>query len=225
MIDQQTIGVRLRGVDKAYGDIGSRAVLAGLSLDVAPGEALAVVGRSGAGKSTLLHLLAGLDQPTAGTVNVGGVDVHELTPSRSARWRARHVGIVFQFFQLLPTLNLLENVMLPMELASYVPPGGRTRRATDLLEWLGLGEQASRLPADVSGGEQQRAALARAIANDPPLLLADEPTGNLDATSARAVEDVLLGHARTGRTLVLVTHDRTLAARADRCLELVGGRQ
>lgn len=220
MIDQEPVDIRLRGIEKAYGGVTSGPVLSGLALDVAAGEALAVVGRSGAGKSTLLHLIAGLDRPTAGTVHVGDVAVHDLTPGRSARWRARRVGIVFQFFQLLPTLSLLENVVLPMELASFFPPGGRTRRALDLLDRLGLAEQAGRLPADVSGGEQQRAAVARAIANDPALLLADEPTGNLDAAAARAVEEELMGTARTGRTLVLVTHDRRLAARADRSVEL-----
>lgn len=224
MIDPGSVDVRLRDVEKTYLGATSTPVLAGVSLDVAAGEAVAVVGRSGAGKSTLLHLVAGLDRPTAGSILVGGVAVHDLAPSRSARWRARRVGYVFQFFQLLPTLSLLENVMLPMELASYTPPGGRARRALSLLEWLGLGEQAGRMPAEVSGGEQQRAAVARAVANDPPLLLADEPTGNLDAASARSVEDVLLGAARDGRTLLLATHDRDLAARADRCIDLGGGR-
>ena len=156
-----------------------------LSLDIARGEFVAVVGRSGSGKTTLLNLLAGIDRPTSGTLRVAGADLGRLSESGLATWRGRNVGLVFQFFQLLPTLTVAENVMLPMDFAKTVPAGERRDRALQLLERVGVGDQADKLPATLSGGQQQRAAIARALANDPPLLLADEPTGNLDSATGR----------------------------------------
>lgn len=217
-------GVRLRRLRKTYGGADEVSVLMGVDLEVEPGESVAVVGRSGSGKSTLLHLIAGLDRPTAGDITVGDTAVHALSPRRSAGWRARNVGIVFQFFQLLPTLTLLENVVLPMELAGLDTPPGRVRRARQLLDLVEVGELCDRLPVEVSGGQQQRAALARAIANDPPLLLADEPTGNLDEAAAARVEELLLDRTGASRTLILVTHDTALARRADRSVALHDGR-
>jgi putative ABC transport system ATP-binding protein len=179
-----------------------------LSLDVDDGEFVAVVGRSGSGKTTLLNLLAGIDRPTSGTVRVAGADV----------------GLVFQFFQLLPTLTVVENVMLPMDFAKTIPPGQRRDRAQHLLERVGVGDQADKLPATLSGGQQQRAAIARALANDPPLLLADEPTGNLDSTTAEAVLALFADLHADGRTIVVVTHERDIRSIVGREVTLVDGR-
>jgi ABC-type lipoprotein export system ATPase subunit len=214
--------VRARGVVKAYGSgRTARRVLDGASLDVAAGELVAVVGRSGTGKSTLLHLLGGLDRADAGTIQVAGVRVDGRDERALTRLRRRRVGFVFQSFHLLPELTGLENVLLPARLAHA---GGGARRARALLDSLGLREEAERLPGSLSGGEQQRIAIARALVNDPPLLLADEPTGNLDAESGSLVLDLLRRVAEHGRGVVLVTHDREAAAIADRVLELREGR-
>lgn len=191
-----------------------------VSMNVAPGEFVAIVGPSGSGKSTLLSLIAGLDRPTSGEVWVAGRRLDHMSEDELARWRRRGVGIVFQFFQLLPTLTALENVMLPLALAGHPDPRAR---ATDLLEHLGLGGRLHHLPAELSGGEQQRVAIARAVANRPPLLLADEPTGNLDERTGQTILAILADLHRRGQTIVLVTHDATLAALADRRLELRDG--
>jgi putative ABC transport system ATP-binding protein len=200
----------------------SSAALRGVSLEVAPGEFVAIIGPSGSGKSTLLNLIAGLDRPTTGRVWVQGLEVSALDEDRLARWRGGALGIVFQFFQLLPTLTALENVMLAMELAGRFR-GERRERALACLADVGVKELASHLPSELSGGEQQRVALARALANDPPLLLADEPTGNLDsATGAHVIEYLATLNAR-GKTVVLVTHEPHLAARARRIVEMRDG--
>jgi putative ABC transport system ATP-binding protein len=195
-----------------------------LSLDVDDGEFVAVVGRSGSGKTTLLNLLAGIDRPTSGTVCVAGADLGSLSESGLAAWRGRNVGLVFQFFQLLPTLTVVENVMLPMDFAKTIPPGERPGRAQHLLERVGVGDQADKLPAALSGGQQQRAAIARALANDPPVLLADEPTGNLDSTTAEAVLALFADLHADGRTIVVVTHERDIRSIAGRQVTLVDGR-
>jgi putative ABC transport system ATP-binding protein len=195
-----------------------------LSLEVAQGEFVAVVGRSGSGKTTLLNLLAGIDRPTAGTVWAAGADLGSLSESGLAAWRGRNVGLVFQFFQLLPTLTVAENVMLPMDFAKEVPTSTRRPRALELLDQVGVGDQADKLPATLSGGQQQRAAIARALANDPPLLLADEPTGNLDSATAEAVLALLGGLNADGRTIVVVTHERDIRSIAGREVTLVDGR-
>jgi len=214
--------VRIEQVSKVYRD-GQREVVAlrDLSLTVEPGEWVAIVGPSGCGKSTLLNLVAGLDRPTAGRVRVGGVDLGALDEEALARWRRGAVGIVFQFFQLLPTLTALENVQLPLALARR---SGASRKARQLLEAVGLGHVAHRLPSELSGGERQRVAIARALANDPQLLLADEPTGNLDSETGAAVLDVFERVWRTGTTIILVTHDHDVAARAQRIVEIRDGR-
>jgi putative ABC transport system ATP-binding protein len=195
-----------------------------LTLDIAHGEFVAVVGRSGSGKTTLLNLLAGIDRPTSGTVRVAGADLGSLSESGLAAWRGRNVGLVFQFFQLLPTLTVVENVMLPMDFAKKIPVGERRSRAQDLLERVGVGDQADKVPATLSGGQQQRAAIARALANDPPILLADEPTGNLDSITAGAVLDVFADLNADGQTIVVVTHERDIRSVAGREVILEDGR-
>jgi putative ABC transport system ATP-binding protein len=192
-----------------------------VTLDVERGAWVTLVGPSGSGKSTLLNLIAGLDRPTSGRLVVAGMDLGALSEEALARWRARNVGIVFQFFQLLPTLTALENVLLPMEFAGR--DGDRRAAARALLESVGLAHLADHLPGELSGGEQQRVAIARALANDPPLLVADEPTGNLDAASGEAVIELLVDYWRGGGTLLLVTHDPTIAARAPRLLTMGDG--
>jgi putative ABC transport system ATP-binding protein len=195
-----------------------------LSLDIAYGEFVAVVGRSGSGKTTLLNLLAGIDRPTSGTVRAAGADLGSLSESGLAAWRGRNVGLVFQFFQLLPTLTVVENVMLPMDFAKAIPAGERRDRAQRLLERMGVGDQADKLPATLSGGQQQRAAIARALANDPPILLADEPTGNLDSTTASAVLELFADLNADGQTIVVVTHERDIRSIAGREVTLMDGR-
>jgi putative ABC transport system ATP-binding protein len=217
--------IQVRDVVKTY-PLGAGEVVAvdHLSLDVAQGEFVAVVGRSGSGKTTLLNLLAGIDRPTSGTVHAAGADLGSLSESALAAWRGRNVGLVFQFFQLLPTLTVAENVMLPMDFAKTIPVGQRRDRAQQLLEQVGVGDQADKLPAMLSGGQQQRAAIARALANDPPLLLADEPTGNLDSATAEAVLALFAGLHAEGRTIVVVTHERDIRSVVRREVTLVDGR-
>jgi putative ABC transport system ATP-binding protein len=195
-----------------------------ISLDIAQGEFVAVVGRSGSGKTTLLNLLAGIDRTTSGTVRVADADLGSLSESGLAAWRGRNVGLVFQFFQLLPTLTVAENVMLPMDFAKTIPAADRRDRAQLLLDRVGIGDQAGKLPATLSGGQQQRAAIARALANDPPLLLADEPTGNLDSATADAVLEVFADLNAEGRTIVVVTHERDIRSIVSREVTLVDGR-
>jgi putative ABC transport system ATP-binding protein len=195
-----------------------------LSLDIAQGEFVAIVGRSGSGKTTLLNLLAGIDRPTSGTVRAAGAELGSLSESGLATWRGRNVGLVFQFFQLLPTLTVVENVLLPMDFAKTIPVAERRHRAQHLLERVGIGDQADKLPATLSGGQQQRAAVARALANDPPILLADEPTGNLDSTTAEAVLKLFADLHADGRTIVVITHERDIRSIAGRQVTLVDGR-
>jgi putative ABC transport system ATP-binding protein len=217
--------IQVSDVVKAY-PLGAGAVVAvdHLSLDVAQGEFVAIVGRSGSGKTTLLNLLAGIDRPTSGAVHAAGADLGSLSESGLATWRGRNVGLVFQFFQLLPTLTVAENVMLPMDFAKSIPAGSRRDRAQELLEHVGIGDQADKLPATLSGGQQQRAAIARALANDPPLLLADEPTGNLDSATAQAVLELFADLNTEGRTIVVVTHERDVRSIVGREVTLMDGR-
>jgi putative ABC transport system ATP-binding protein len=205
----------------AAGDV---TALDHISLDIATGEFVAVVGRSGSGKTTLLNLLAGIDRPTSGTVHAAGSDLGSLSESGLAAWRGQHVGLVFQFFQLLPTLTVVENVMLPMDFAKKIPVGERRERARRLLEQVGIDNQADKLPTTLSGGQQQRAAIARALANDPPLVLADEPTGNLDSTTADAVLKLFADLNAEGRTIVVITHERDIRSIVGREITLKDGR-
>jgi putative ABC transport system ATP-binding protein len=197
--------------------------LADVSFGAAAGELVAVLGKSGSGKSTLLNIVAGLDRPSAGEVVVAGATLESMDESALASWRGRNVGVVFQFFQLLPTLTILENVLIAMDFVGAIARRERHERAESLLELVGIADQARKLPSALSGGEQQRAAVARALANDPPVLLADEPTGNLDSATAAAILDLFAELVARGRSLVVVTHDDEIARRAHRIVRLADG--
>jgi putative ABC transport system ATP-binding protein len=218
--------IRLEGATKSFGSRGGQffPALRGISLRVAPGEFLAVLGKSGSGKSTLLNLIAGIDRPTEGEVRAAGENLNRLGENKMALWRGRNVGVVFQFFQLLPTLTVVENILLAMDFVGKIPGADRRKRARDLLELVGLSDQAAKLPSALSGGQQQRAAIARALANDPPIVLADEPTGNLDSETAAAVAELFHGLIAQRKTLLIVTHDDKLASRAHRVIRLKDGR-
>ncbi len=217
--------IELRGAGRSYRTPGGEFhALVGIDLVLPAGELVAVVGKSGSGKSTLVNLIAGIDRPTAGEVHVAGTAVHTLREGALSPWRGRHVGVVFQFFQLLPTLTIAENVMLPIELCGTLPAAKARERARELMARVGIEDQVNKLPAALSGGQQQRAAIARALANDPPVLLADEPTGNLDSRTAETILDLLVELARAGKTVVTVTHEREIAQRADRVITLADGR-
>ncbi len=214
-----------RGVRKQYPTAaGAFTALDHLDLTIARGEFVAVVGESGSGKSTLLSLVAGIDRPTTGELVVAGTPVHALSEAAMSVWRGREVGIVFQFFQLLPTLTVAENVMLPMDFCDRWPARERRGRALALLDSVGVADQADKLPSRLSGGQQQRVAIARALANDPPLLLADEPTGNLDSRTSDAMLALFARIVADGRTLVLVTHAQSALPFASRVITLADGR-
>ncbi len=216
--------IDMKGVTKAYRtDTGPFWALKGIDLEVYPGEFVAVVGKSGSGKSTLINVFTGIDHPTDGEVIVAQTRIRELNEGKMAEWRGRQMGIVFQFFQLLPTLTIMENVMLPMDLCDVYVPGERQERAMHLLEQMELAELAYAFPAAVSGGHQQRAAIARALANDPPILVADEPTGNLDSKTADDVFALFESLVAEGKTILMVTHDDDLAERVPRVLTLADG--
>jgi putative ABC transport system ATP-binding protein len=203
---------------------GEVTVLKGLSFDIENGEFVSIVGPSGNGKSTLLNMITGIDRPTAGEVIVTGLKIHKMSENKLAAWRGDHVGIVFQFFQMLPALSLLQNVMLPMDFAKKYSRREKRERAMNLLETVDLADQAHKLPSMVSGGQQQRAAIARALANDPELLVADEPTGNLDTRTANDVFDLFARLVDEGKTLVMVTHNKELARRVPRVVEIIDGK-
>ncbi len=217
--------VQLRGVMKAYEvAAGKFTALHHLDLTIARGEFTAIVGSSGSGKTTLLNLLAGIDRPTSGDVIVAGTSLGPLSESALAEWRGRNVGLVFQFFQLLPTLTVAENVQLAMDFVKLIPAAERRSRALELLKSVGIGDQADKLPAMLSGGQQQRAAIARALANDPPIILCDEPTGNLDSANRMAVLKLFAELNTQGRTIVMVTHERDASSFTSRLITLADGR-
>ena len=216
--------IELRQVVKIFKNAaGEFRVLKGIDADFTAGEFASIVGRSGSGKSTLLNMMTGIDHPTSGTVRIANTFLHTMNEGKMSVWRGRQMGIVFQFFQLLPMLTALENVMLPMDFGAVYSPAERGERAMDLLELVGLADLADQLPAQVSGGQQQSAAIARALANDPPILIADEPTGNLDSRTAEAVFEVFTGLVSAGKTLIMVTHDHGLAERTGRVLHIADG--
>jgi len=216
--------IQLRRVVKTFDTAaGKFTALKEVNLRVDAGEFVAVIGKSGSGKSTLINMIAGIDRPTAGEVFVGNTAVHTLSEGQMAVWRGKNLGIVFQFFQLLPTLTLLENVMLPMDFCNVHAPNERPAYAMRLLEQMEMADHAHKLPAAISGGQQQRVAIARALANDPPILLADEPTGNLDSKTADAVFDLFAGLVKQGKTILMVTHDHDLAQRVTRAVQIVDG--
>ena len=214
----------LAGVEKAYrmGRVEYRA-LRGVDLSIAMGEMVAIVGPSGSGKSTILNMITGIDRPTEGTVSVGGRRVDEMDEDEMAVWRGENVGIIFQFFQLLPTLSALENAVLPLDFARRGPKRERFVRARHNLDLVGLGDKANHLPAELSGGEQQRVAIARALAASPTLIVGDEPTGNLDTVTASEMFELLQRLHGEGTTILFVTHDRELAGRAQRIVEIRDG--
>lgn len=214
----------LRQVDKVFHTpAGAFPALRGVALELPAGELVAVVGRSGSGKTTLVQLIAGLDRPSAGEVWVDGTRVDALSERALARWRGRRVGVVFQFFQLLPTLTALENVCLPMDLCGTLAGAAARARGLALLDAVGIADHAHKLPSGLSGGQQQRAAIARALANDPALVLADEPTGNLDSETADVVLGLLAGLVRDGKTVLYVTHEPPRDT-VDRVVTLSDGR-
>lgn len=192
-------------------------------MQVKPGEFVAIIGKSGSGKSTILNMLSGIDKPTSGEIWIGDTTIHNMDQDQLAKWRRRNVGVVFQFFQLLPTLTILENVMLPMDFCGIIPARERKGRALRLLEQVGISEQADKLPALLSGGQQQRAAIARALANDPALLMADEPTGNLDSHTSEAILQLFKGLAASGKTIVMVTHERDITKWVSSVVKLADG--
>lgn len=216
--------IDLRGVEKAYEtEAGPFLALRGIQLQVHPGEFVAVVGKSGSGKSTLINMITGIDRPTQGEVIVSQTPIHTLSEGKMAEWRGRHMGIVFQFFQLLPTLTVIENIMLPMDFCHMYAPRERVERAMHLLEQVDMPEQANKLPSAISGGQQQRAAIARALANDPPIIVADEPTGNLDSNTADAIFHLFEQLVQSGKTILMVTHDQDLSHRVQRTLTIADG--
>jgi ABC-type lipoprotein export system ATPase subunit len=216
--------IDLRDVQKYYKTaIGDYHALKGIDLQIEAGEFVSIIGKSGSGKSTLLNMITGIDHPTSGEVNVHGMAVHELNENKMARWRGKNLGIVFQFFQLLPTISVIENIMLPMDFCRTFPVREREKRALELLEMVELAEHAYKLPTALSGGQQQRVAIARALANDPPILIADEPTGNLDSKTAESVFALFNELAANGKTIIIVTHDSGLAKRTQRTALITDG--
>jgi ABC-type lipoprotein export system ATPase subunit len=216
--------IDVRDVNKYYKTAaGDYHALKDIELQINTGEFVSIIGKSGSGKSTLLNMISGIDHPTTGEIWVHGTPIHELNEDQMACWRGENMGILFQFFQLLPALSLLQNVILPMDLAGKYKPRERRKRAEQLLEIVGLAEHRHKLPSMVSGGQQQRAALARALANDPPLIVADEPTGNLDSKTAETVFALFNDLVAQGKTVVIVTHDSSLAKRAHRTALIADG--
>ena len=216
--------VHVENVVKNFqGPAGVIHVLRSVNLSVNPGEFVGVRGPSGSGKSTLINMITGIDRPTSGRVHVAGQPIEKMSENALARFRGKHIGVIFQFFQLLPTLTIVENVMLPMDFCRMWKPRERPQRAMMLLEQVGLADQAKKLPNTLSGGQQQRAAIARALANDPPLLMGDEPTGNLDSKTADMVFTMFQDLVSKGKTFIMVTHDVELARRMPRLVEVADG--
>jgi putative ABC transport system ATP-binding protein len=216
--------ISLRNVVKDYRTAaGTFRALKGITLDVLPGEFLGIIGKSGAGKTTLINMISGIDSLTQGDLRVGEVAVNQLDENKLALWRGQNLGVIYQSFQLMPTLTLLDNVLLPMDFCGLYRRRVSVDRALALLEEVGLGEHVNKLPSTISGGQQQRVAIARALANDPPILLADEPTGRLDSVTAGMIFGIFQNLARLGKTIVMVTHDHSLMRRMTRVVELVDG--
>lgn len=217
--------IRLRGVLKSYQTAaGDFQALKEVDLDVYPGEFLGIIGKSGAGKTTLINVLTGVDHLTEGEVWMDGVPIHAMNENQLALWRGRNLGIIYQSFYLMPSLSLLHNVVLPMDVCGLYRRGPSERRALELLREVELEEHAYKLPSAISGGQQQRVAIARALANEPPIIVADEPTGRLDSVTAETIFQIFSQLVRAGKTILMVTHDRSLARRMSRILHIVDGR-
>lgn len=216
--------IELRSVVKTYSSLaGSVTALQGVDLQVHPGEFLIVTGKSGSGKTTLINMITGMDRSTSGEIWVDGAPLHTYSPEKAAKLRGKTMGVVFQSFELLPTLTVLQNVMLPMDFAKRYSLREMQARAMQLLKQVDIPEHAKKMPTALSGGQQQRLAIARAMANDPAILVADEPTGSLDSTTATAVIDLFADLARQGRTILIVTHDKDVAKRGSRIITLADG--
>jgi putative ABC transport system ATP-binding protein len=216
--------VKLEGVTKEYGNgAGSFRALKGIDLAISRGDYLGIIGKSGSGKTTLLNMITGIDRPSSGAIWFGGERIDGYGESDLARFRGRRVGVVFQFFQLMPTLSVLENVMLPMDFLGAIPARERRERAESLLARIGIADQMNKPPQSLSGGQQQRAAIARALANDPDLLVADEPTGNLDSATAGAIWELFSGLVAEGKTLAIVSHDPDLTSKVSRSITISDG--
>lgn len=216
--------VSISNLYKSYDSAGENLeILHNINLSIARGERVAIVGKSGSGKTTLINLITGIDQPSAGDILIQQQPIHKLSENALAQWRGKNVGIVFQFFQLLPSLTILENIILPMDFCNQFARAQRAARAMELLSRVGIVEQAHKLPAELSGGQQQRAAIARALANDPPLIVADEPTGNLDSATSEEILQLFSELAREGKTLIAVSHERDISQHVDRVIHLKDG--
>ena len=216
--------IDLRSVNKSYKTaVGDYPALKNVDLQINAGEFVSIIGKSGSGKSTLLNMITGIDRPNTGEVYVNDTAVHQLTENRMARWRGKNLGVVFQFFQLLPTISVIENIMLPMDFCHTYPMREREKRALELLEMVELADHAYKLPTAISGGQQQRVAIARALANDPPVVIADEPTGNLDSKTADSVFGLFNNLVSQGKTIIVVTHDSGLAKRTHRTALIADG--
>jgi putative ABC transport system ATP-binding protein len=216
--------ITMQRITKTYETpAGAFTALNNIDLEITNGEFVAIVGKSGSGKSTLLNMIGGIDRPSSGALRIGGAEIQNLSHNDLAAWRGRSIGFVFQFFQLLPTLTVAENVMLPMDFAGTLPRNQRRPHAQLLLERVGVADQADKLPSALSGGQQQRVAIARALANDPPVILADEPTGNLDSETSAEIFRLFGELAADGKTLLVVTHDPEAAASVSRTITIVDG--
>jgi putative ABC transport system ATP-binding protein len=216
--------ITLQQISKTYETpAGSFNALHNIDLEIARAEFVAIVGKSGSGKSTLLNMIGGIDRPSSGSLSIGGTNIQNLKHNELAVWRGRSIGFVFQFFQLLPALTVAENVMLPMDFAGVLAGKARRKRAEELLDRVGVADQADKLPSALSGGQQQRVAIARALANDPPVILADEPTGNLDSETSVEIFRLFVELAAGGKTLLVVTHDAEAAMAVSRTITIVDG--
>lgn len=216
--------IELDNVSKSFAQGGqSFTALNNISLNIQKGDYVAIVGKSGSGKSTLLNLITGIDHPSKGALKVGDVDIHKFGEASLAAWRGKNVGIVFQFFQLIPTLSIIENILLAMEFVNVIPKAKRKSRANELLDMVGILSHAHKFPAALSGGEQQRAAIARALSNKPEILVADEPTGNLDSATAASVKQIFAKLVANGTTVIVVTHENIQTTNYDQIIQLTDG--
>ncbi len=216
--------ISLKGVEKIYRSTGGGfKALKGIDLEVYPGEFVAIIGKSGAGKTTLINMITGVDRQTSGEIWVNGLPVHKLGDAQLALWRGSSLGIIYQAFYLMPTLSLLDNVMLPMDFCGRFDPKSSPARARDLLHSVGLEGHVNKLPSAISGGQQQRVAIARALANNPSIIVADEPTGRLDTATAESIFRIFLGLVKLGKTILMVTHDQGVARRVSRVLTIADG--
>jgi len=216
--------IELQHVEKTFTvGSGNFYALRDVNLQIGAGELIAITGKSGSGKSTLLNVISGIDKPTGGSVTVNDVRVDRLSENELASWRGKNMGIVFQFFQLLPTLTVAENVMLPMDFCNSYPKKERRARALALLDQVGIKEQADKFPSALSGGQQQRTAIARALANDPPVIIADEPTGNLDSNTTASIFDLFANLTGLGKTVIIVTHEKEISSRVENVISISDG--